>query len=82
MQIGELSVFPDLLLLQGALFKSVFEGEEMISGKIRMLAVVFATLLMVSLFAMPTVSANELEGTTGSSESTGNNSMGTDKSAE
>ena len=82
MQVGELSVFPDLLLLQGALFKSVFEGEEMISGKIRMLAVVFATLLMVSLFAMPTVSANELEGTTGSSESTGNNSMGTDKSAE
>ena len=52
----------------------------MISGKIRMLAVVFVILLMVSLFAMPTVSADEIADT-GSTETTGNNSSGTDKSA-
>ena len=53
MQSGALSLCPALLLLQGALFKSVFEGEEMNSGKIRILAVALVTALMVSLFMLP-----------------------------
>ncbi len=52
----------------------------MISGKIRMLAVVLVTLLMVSLFALPTVSADEVKDT--AEDKTTGNTSGTDASAE
>lgn len=69
--------------MQGALFKSVFEGEEMNSGKFRILAVVIVTVLMVSIFALPIASADEVQAPGGSSEDTmGGTSSGASVSAE
>lgn len=53
----------------------------MYSGRIKRLAVMLVILIMMSIFALPTVSATESDtGATDSSSS--NNSYGTDKSAE
>lgn len=83
MQSGALSLSTALLLLQGALFKSVFEGEEMNSGKIRILAVALVTALMVSLFMLPVASADEVqEGGSSSAANSSSTSSGISASDE
>lgn len=62
--------------LARGMFKSVYEGEEMKSGKTRILAVVLVMMLLVSLFAVPTASATETADTTGQ-ETTGSTSSST-----
>ncbi len=82
MQSGSLSAIATLLLLQGACLNLFFEGEEMKSGKIRLLAIVLMTVIIVSLFALPVVSADEVQNDAGNPPTIGGEQSGTNVSNE